>query len=228
MPAILPRDPRQLIVFAQVHAPVWQEHASELGLSAEQVQTLVDRTGEGDARRQAAVAARQASLTATQAYYHAAGELREILGRCMSTIHATAAQSEDPGATYTAASVPVPKKPGRGGAAGEPAQPQELRFSVQSTGAVQIRWSCRQPAGVSGVVTLVYRKLPSDTDFCMVDVVGGKSFTDETLPAGTPSAMYMLQGRRGDRVGPLSHVLTVSFGTSVKSHTPSTAAKLAA
>ncbi|MGH7132676.1 MAG: hypothetical protein ACREJO_12090 [Phycisphaerales bacterium] len=229
MPAILPRDPRQLVTFAQFHAPVWQQHAAELGLSPQQLQDLLAGTSEGAATAAAAQEARYASLGATQVYYDAAARLRDVLGACMATIHATAAASAEPVETYTTAQVPVPRRPGR--SAGDPAQPENLRATLLWDGSLRLNWSARQPAGVTGVVTLVLRRLPGegDTDFRLIDLVGGKTWTDQTLPPGTTAAEYQLQGRRGDRTGPLSNILSVPFGSLVRpQNTTTTAAKLAA
>lgn len=229
MPAILPRDPRQLVEFARLHAPVWQETAPEMGLSPQQIAAALTATAEGEAAWDAAYAARQASLTATQAYYSAAAKLRSALASCLATVRATSAAAGTTNA-YQAAQVPPPRTPGR--SAGSPAQPTDLAYELHSGGELRITWKCRQPRGVSSVVWFVSRRLPGESAFRLVDAVGEKFFIDRTLPSGVELVEYAVQGRRGGSTGPMSNTLQVQFGSVAQSqsstNTTTTAAKLAA
>ncbi|MFG0282818.1 MAG: hypothetical protein ACF8R7_00205 [Phycisphaerales bacterium JB039] len=46
----------------------------------------------------------------------------------------------------------------------------------------------------------------------MVGAVGVRTFTDATVPPGTPSVQYMIRGIRGEKVGPFSEAVTVQVG----------------
>jgi hypothetical protein len=68
-----------------------------------------------------------------------------------------------------------------------------------------------QPAGVSGVVYSIRRSLDGG-DYSLPDSVGGKTFTDETVPAGTQSVAYTIKAKRGTQESDWSEALTLRFG----------------
>ncbi|MCH9057528.1 MAG: hypothetical protein IIB55_02745, partial [Planctomycetes bacterium] len=60
------------------------------------------------------------------------------------------------------------------------------------------------------------RRLATETGFTFVGQGDGsdKSFSDSTVPPGTTSATYIIQGVRGSRTGLQSQPIVVFFGTA--------------
>ena len=48
--------------------------------------------------------------------------------------------------------------------------------------------------------------------YVLLDSVGGKTFTDETVPVGTQSVSYTVKAKRGTQMSAWSEALTVRFG----------------
>jgi hypothetical protein len=70
-----------------------------------------------------------------------------------------------------------------------------------------------QPAGVSGVVYSIRRSLDGG-DYSLLDSVGGKTFSDQSVPMGTHSVSYAIQAKRGGQFSDWSEALTLRFGKS--------------
>jgi len=76
---------------------------------------------------------------------------------------------------------------------------------------VIVKWKTSQPPGVSGVIYSVRRALDGG-DYVLLDSVGGKTFTDETVPVGTQSVSYAVKAKRGLQMSGWSESLTIRFG----------------
>ena len=74
-----------------------------------------------------------------------------------------------------------------------------------------MKWKTSQPAGLSGVVYSVRRSIDSGS-YVLLDTVGGKTFTDETVPIGTQSVSYAIKAKRGSQASEWSEALTLRFG----------------
>ena len=87
----------------------------------------------------------------------------------------------------------------------------KLSASLDSQGDVIVTWKASQPVGVSGVIYSVQRAL-NGGEYVLLDSVGGKTFTDETVPIGTQSVSYTVKAKRGTQSSDWSEALTVRFG----------------
>jgi hypothetical protein len=96
------------------------------------------------------------------------------------------------------------------GTAPDPTAPFMLSASLDSQGDV-VKWKTSQPAGVSGVIYSVQRAIDGG-GFVLLDSVGGKTFTDETVPVGTQSVSYTVRAKRGTQMSAWSEALTIRFG----------------
>ena len=53
-----------------------------------------------------------------------------------------------------------------------------------------------------GTIYQISRSIGSSNNFQVIGISGTKSFTDETLPAGTASVFYRIRAIRSTKVGP--------------------------
>jgi len=186
------------------------------------------------AAAQSAVAAQrmayQAAMVATMAAKDAVRELREQCGSAVRSIRAFADTQPQPNEIYVAAQISQPDAPSP---TPPPAQPQRLKVTLGATpgipnsgpngnnlaalantgtGAITLRWKCRNPPGTSNTTYLVRRRLPGEAAFTFIGATGKKAFVDVTLPAGAAHAEYTVQGQRGSRVGRESEIYTMHIG----------------
>ncbi len=129
-----------------------------------------------------------------------------------------AENSADPAGVYALAQLPPPAPPAPLPAPGVPAN---IGVALEPSGAVTLSWDAADAAAGTGAYFNVSRKLPGQTAFTLVGGSPGStnearrmSFTDFTIPtsaAGT-GAQYIIQGRRGTRMGDMSEAIVVQFG----------------
>lgn len=209
--AILPRRVEDLLNFCELHATPWSVQAANIGLTpaqASQFATLTTAAREAyNAKLEAEIAAR----VATQASRTALRGLRRQAGDLIDIIKAYARSQPKPELVYQAAQIPAPQPPSP---APPPGQPYNFRVTLDPLGLITLRWKADNPAGASGTVYNVRRRLAGENGYTFIGAVGARSFTDQTLPAGTPQAQYIVQGQRGAAVGAPSFPFTVNFGAA--------------
>ncbi len=210
MPVIPSRIQDQLDFFDQ-HAPVWAANAAALGLTP--AQTAAFTTAAAAARTQytAQLAALEAARIATvtmQAQVHTA---RAQAADLIRTIKAFAENSAKPAAVYNLAQIPQPQQ---GSPLPPPGQPTGITATLLTDGAIRLGWKAHNPAGSTGTLYNIRRKVEGETAFTFVGVVGTRTFTDATLPPGPASVQYVIYGQRGTTVGQPSSPFTVLFGSS--------------
>ncbi|MCH8270680.1 MAG: hypothetical protein IH985_05665 [Planctomycetes bacterium] len=153
---------------------------------------------------------RQGSKAATTAFHLNGDDMRTNASNAIATIKSFAVNSADPPAVYTAAGItpPDPQSP-----VAPPEQPTGLKATLNGDGSVTISWEARGPVGT---VYNVSRKLATETVFTFIGqgAAQDKQFIDATVPAGTITAAYIIQGVRGGNLGLMSNAMTVFFGTA--------------
>ena len=92
--------------------------------------------------------------------------------------------------------------------AGPPEQPTGLAAALLPGGGLRLTWkgTLSQSAFFS-----VYRKLEGETNFSLLFSPAAKTYDDATIPAGTSSATYFIEGRRDNFAVP-SGWYQVNFG----------------
>ena len=149
-------------------------------------------------------------MNATQTYKDRAKTMRGNASPVIANIKNFADNAPIPQVIYDLANV-SPRDPAA--PAPPPSMPINIKRVVQPDGAVTLRWEATGPVGTIYNVT---RKLFGETGFSFVGQGDGsdKSFTDATIPPGTTSATYLIQGVRGPATGPLSNPIVVYFGSA--------------
>nr|MCU0689420.1 hypothetical protein [Phycisphaerales bacterium] len=160
--------------------------------------------------------AKQALTDASDAWKLAKREARTAASAGVKSIRTFAEQQPNPQAIYGQALIPAPKVPNFGVPPGQPGSPRiELDAA---TGALDIRFECNNPPGLSGTVYIVARRSVSTSGggtfgpWQQVAVTSVKRFIDSSLVAGTPAVQYQITAQRGSIVGTPSLPILVSFG----------------
>lgn len=209
--SVLPDSRIERIEWFENRLAQWLANATDIGLTAAQVTQL---QGEITAARVAynnAEQARNASKSATVAFY-AGEEAMTADGRdLIKTIKAFAETTNDPN-VYVLADVPPPAEPEPKGA---PGTPTDIRTTLNSIGQIELTWKATDAAPSSGAYFTIERRLDGESSFTLRGSAGAKTFTDNTIPLGTAQATYVITPHRGELVGTPSQQVTVQFGVSV-------------
>ena len=207
MPNIPPQPKVDQIVWFETHLPLWAATPTAFGLTALQVTALTNlviaaRKGYTDAQT-----ARDASKAATTTETTSVASMLST-GRAMVNIMKAFIENAHNPALWGQAGL-EPNSPS--GTAPDPVAPYQLSAGLDSQGDVIVKWKTSQPAGVSGVIYSIQRSLDGGA-YALLDSVGGKTFTDETVPVGTQSVAYIIKAKRGNQMSDWSEALTVRFG----------------
>jgi hypothetical protein len=135
---------------------------------------------------------------------------------------------------YSLAQIPPPATPG---ATPPPGTPFDFRVTLEPTGSLSIVWKCDNPAGTSGTIYEIKRKIGTGAA-TYIGATGVKNFTDNTVPssAAASGVTYQITGVRSTSRG-VTGQFVVNFGVpgeggltidSVTDETDSAPARLAA
>jgi len=212
---LVPQTKTGALNFFQSRLAAWNGDPAAVGLTPQQVTDI-----------SAATFAAQDSLIAAQQTYNAArsataandsdiAAMRTVGAGVISTVRAFAKATGD-AEVYALADIPAPKAPTP---AGTPDAPTNTRGSIDSRGAVELRWN-----GSLAYHTFfeVYRMFAGQSEWTLLASVGTKAFVDVTIPPGSTSAIsYYIQARRGELTSEPSAPITVRMGVvPVNTNTP--------
>ncbi len=186
---------------------LWTTNAVAIGLSDLEVAALTALAASAGTAQTDAQIARASSKSATLDFYTQTDAMRDSAADLVATIKAFAEKTDDPN-VYVLANVSPQDAPSP---APLPSQPTNGSAELGGNGAITINFDALGPGGT---VWQVWRQLNSETEYTFVGNADSrsKSFLDTTIPAGTASAQYTIQGVRGNVSGPVSFAITVQFG----------------
>ncbi len=187
----------QLEYFEQ-HIPVWAADPAAIGLDAQQIMDITTLTGTMRLAYNDAQAARAESKSMTVLQREALGSMLGLGTALIATIKAFADSTGNSPAVYAAAqidpsNVPAPIAP--------PAVATGFVTTLANSGAIELSW---KGTTANGTYYTVWRKLNTESNFSIIGNASGRTFTDATIPGGTPSAIYYL----------ITHRDTLSSGES--------------
>lgn len=208
---VVPSKDVDAIQYFEDHVSIWSEAGPTIGVTVPQADGVSDATAAARTAYQAQQQAKQAAKNSTVAFQAAMRVMRTKGGDLIKTVKAFAANSADPSTVYTKAQIEPPAPPT---SAPLPGQPTDFNVQLQSDGAVNIKWKSTNSAASGGVYFAVRRKLAGETSFTLVGTTGSKSFVDATIPTGTTSLTYIVQGFRGQSAGTASEQLSLQFGSA--------------
>lgn len=129
-----------------------------------------------------------------------------IRSAIVATIRAKAKLTGDEAAVYSTsrlspAKAPVPLPP--------PAKATNLGSTLLNSGALRLDW---EGTTANGACYTIWRRLGTQRPETLLGAVCMRSFVDDTLPAGTPEATYLVRAHRGELSSDDSEHIAVRFG----------------
>lgn len=224
MSSNLPTDPAEVITFVDARAVVWVENQPLIGSTPEEVAAVKEALVKAKEALAAANEARIAARSATQQYYLATERLRSR-ARVVVDNAKSLAKATDDTKVYAKAALNPPKPRAR--QAPLPGQPDGIDVDVNRVGTFTVRWTCKNPRGLHGVMYEVRRRIMSVTErngksiarwgpSVVVGIAGGeKKLIDATVPNGTGSLSYAVTALHNGRRGPASREASFVFGAAM-------------
>jgi hypothetical protein len=207
---LVPEDNAGKITFFTTRLPVWAAAAEEIGVSAEDVAELATLTALAGEAATAQRAAQQTAQAAT-AVRDAAIERMMVKGaKMIAGIRVCAMRDGQQVYSRSYVSPPADASP-----MAAPGQPESIIADLQTIGWLALRWQCKNPAGSSGTMYHISRRLNRTGPFEHLAIVGKRKYIDDTLAQGTITAEYEIQAIRSTRKGPVARQ-SVNFGTDGK------------
>jgi hypothetical protein len=201
----VPKDRAGILSFYQVHAGVWFQRAAELQIDpqhAEEVQALTLQAREALEQQQLALILARA---ATGRYNSLLRKLSKQGGALLSRIQARGMLDEG---VYALAMIPRRRKKSP---IPPPGQPYGHTAELCKTGALILKWKCRNPARAEGTLYNIYRQLGHDGPMVYLASVGQREFIDDNIPPGTPIVHYQIRASRTTGEGECA-TFEVKFG----------------
>jgi hypothetical protein len=206
----LPGQDTPALQWLEARIAGWVANPGAIGLTSAAVTSLATDVINARTAFTSVQSIRGDAQNATQNYKDKAKTMRGNASPIIANIKNFADNAPVPQTVYDAANV-SPKSPAV--PAPPPSMPINIKRVVEPDGSVTLRWDATGPVGTIYNVT---RKLTGETSFTFVGQGDGsdKSFNDATVPPGTTTATFLIQGVRGPTTGPLSNPIVVFFGTA--------------
>lgn len=224
MSSNLPTDPAYVIAFVTSRAETWAMNQPLIGSSPAEVAAVEVALAEAQEAKLAARQARDRARSATQRYYLATDRLRTLARVVVENAKSLAKATDDAG-VYSKASLNPPKVRSRH--APLPGGPTNIAITLERNGIVNVRWTCKNPRGLHGVMYEVRRRILIVTErngksiarwspFEVVGLAGGdKQLADATVPIGTGTLAYSVTSLHNGRRGGSSLEMPFQFGAAM-------------
>lgn len=222
---IVPTKNLDALIFCEAHTALFLAQAANIGLSSAQATSFKNAVVAGRAAWDARQNAIEAARVATVAMDDALGAMRRSAGDTIRLIKAFAETQSNPNSVYNTAQLPPPAVPSP---AGPPGTPTAFKVGLNGDGSITLKWKCTNPAGTTGTVYNVSRRIANQTAFSPLGAVGVREFTDATIPVSAASnggVVYRVQAQRAGDFGEPSEQILVQFGAGGGSLTLTTASE---
>lgn len=207
--AVVPPTKVGKIEFYENHVAPWTTNAVAIGTTSAAVTDLGTKTTAARDAFNAQQAAQDAAKAATLAYKNAVDAMAVAGVAIISQIRAKAKTAGDN--VYVLAQIPAPALPSPVGA---PGTPTDFAVKLFQDGSLELVWKCANPAGCTGTIYQVYRRVEAEGEFTYIGGSGDRKFVDATIPAGATAVTYQIQGVRSTAVGNWAQ-FNVNFGTNL-------------
>jgi hypothetical protein len=206
--SVLPLAKVARIEFCENHNTPWSANAVAIGTTAAEVTALQTKTVAARDAFNAQQAAQNAARAATNDFNLAVEAMTQAAADIIKQVKTKAAISGN--SVYSLAEIPAPATPSP---KPPPGPVTDFVVTLDGNGALNLRWKCINPPGAAGTIYQVWRRIGATGDFTYLGGSGAKSFVDDTLPAGSASVTYQIQGVRSTANGPWSQ-FNVNFGVT--------------
>jgi hypothetical protein len=210
---VVPKTRIGKLQYYEAHLQPWAASAAQIGLSPGSVAALADKAEAARAAYLRHVAARSAAASATRDYYQKIRALHNGPGAgadMIRQIRTTAQVTDDP-QVYVLAMIPAPAAPST---LGPPGTPHDFGAKLNpGDGSLKLTWKCKHPAGSSGTIYQLSRRIGDSGPFVPLATLGKRTFTDRTVPAGAAAVTYQILALRSTAVG-VAAQFTVNLGAS--------------
>lgn len=206
--SVLPKNTDQRIQFCEEHIPTWTSAATSIGTTTAAVTDLQTKTEAARAALLSQGEKQEAAKAATADLKLAMSAMNDAVSDIIRQIKTKAAISGS--GVYTLAQIPAPAIPAPRPA---PGKPYDMKVTLDESGILNLKWKCDNPAGTSGTIYQVFRRIGAAGEFIYVGGTGTKSFVDGSLPAGAAQITYQIQAVRSTAAGPWAQ-FNVNFGVS--------------
>ena len=208
MSSVLPRSIHDRIAYFENHIATWNGAATQIGTTVAAVAALDTKTQAARAAFDAQQLAYDNAKSATLALHQAVEAMMTAGADIIKQVKTQAAITGP--SVYTLANIPEPAIPSPVGA---PGTPYQLKVTLNPNGSLHMSWKCDNPAGSSGTLYHIYRKVgTAPAEFAFIGGSGSRAFTDQTVPAGAPTIVYQIQAARTTAVGVAGEFI-VNLGT---------------
>lgn len=206
---LVPSKAIDRVQFYENHDGTFAANAVAIGTTTTAVTDLTTKTAAARTAYNAHQSAQDAAKIATQAWHQAVATMSTVGSAIINQIRAKAQVSGD--GIWTLAGLPAPSTPAP---VGPPGTPFDFKASLKPGGALQLKWKCENPAGSQGTLYQLGRKVDGAATFEYIGGSGTKSFTDNTLPAGSSTIIYQIQGVRSTAIGDAAEfVVNIGVGS---------------
>lgn len=204
--AIVPEPINERIQWFEQRISSWKASPALIGLTAQQATNLDNAIKAARTAYDNAQLARIAAKNATIGQKTAVTSMSQLGSDALRFIKAFAESQANPDTVYQAASVPPPLPPTP---PGPPEPPSDVTADPNADGTVTVKWK-----GSTQYQTFftVWRRVGNNTQWAQVGSVATKSFRDDSVPAGSPSATYVIRSQRNTQISAASDEAIVNFG----------------
>lgn len=204
--SVLPDQINQRIQWFEQRIASWKAAPAAIGLTPAQANALDVAVKAARTAYDNALAARIASKNATLGQKTAVSSMTSLGADTLRFIKAFAESQPNPDTVYQLASVPPPAPPTP---PGPPTPPVDVVADPNADGTVTIKWK-----GSTSYQTFftVWRRVGNNTQWTQIGAVATKSFRDDSVPPGSPSATYVIRSQRNAQVSAASDEAVVNFG----------------
>jgi hypothetical protein len=203
---IVPNTDLGKITFYEAHISLWTANALSIGILATDATALASAITAARKAYNDQQTALEAAKAATMNMHNLVAAMHTLGSADIAKIKAYADTTHNPN-VYVLANIPAPATPTP---VGPPGRPMDFSVALTEEGYVMLSWKCANPTGSQGTVYEVQRKIGSGS-FEYLSSSGKKSFTDETLPAGSSGVTYQITAIRSTKRG-LPGQFNVNFG----------------
>lgn len=205
--SIVPKTKLSRMTFYEAHIAKWTANATSIGLTTADCTALAAKILAARKAFDDQQLALEAAKSATQTANNAVADMHALGSADIGKIKAFAEATQNP-EVYPMADIPAPGTPSP---VGPPGLPYAFAVSLDQSGAVTLKWKCTNPAGATGTVYEVRRRIGAAGSFAFLGAVGIRSFTDDTIPAGSTGVTYEITAVRSTKRG-MPGQFNVNFG----------------